>query len=152
MLDNAGAEASGPNSLEPRDVLDLLDDLQFVNHLAGCIEEQKPVGRDWEDLAETCWGSQARASKAAEQPCTPGFVPGKIHFQHKFCPTCRAEGIHVPADCLRIIQGDADDFKNAKKAGFWNRKTDLRFRVINQANGCKSGPLLITSCPSRPQY
>ena len=34
-----------------------------------------------------CWGAELHGGAG----CSPGFVPGKLHFKNKFCDNCRAE-------------------------------------------------------------
>ena len=40
-----------------------------------------------------CWGGLLQLN--GDVSCTPGFLPGKLHFKSKFCENCR-DSIMVP--------------------------------------------------------
>ena len=84
----------------------------------------------------TCWGAMLDGGGG----CTPDFVPGKLHFKNKFCPSCK-EGIMVPLSQVRAVSTEqAAYFVNRFSKGFWNNAPESigggQYRIINNTAGC----------------
>ena len=87
------------------------------------------------EVATSCWGALLGGVE-----CTPGFVPGKLHFKNKFCTSCK-EGILVPLAQVRALRDDqAAYFINRFSKGFWNNAPASmgggQYRILNNTAGC----------------
>ena len=100
-----------------------------------------------------CWGAALATSHAelgcrANGQCTAGFLKGKHHFKNKFCANCRAHGVFVRADRVRVLT-DGFDGGNKQGAGIWTalpEHPNIGFRVINQTHKCRGPRLLVFDC------
>jgi hypothetical protein len=84
-----------------------------------------------------CWGAQLQLNCGAG--CTPGFLPGKLHFKSKFCDHCRGS-IMVPLDRVRALSAElAACFVNKRSEGFWNSAPKSmgggQYRILNNTAG-----------------
>ena len=89
----------------------------------------------------TCWGAHINGGAT----CSPEFVPGKLHFQNKFCVNCR-DSLVVPTSRVCALTTElAECFVNRHSEGFWNYASASmgggQYRIINNTAGC-IGPQL----------
>ena len=97
-------------------------------------------------MNNACWGAcMLHNIRVTHGPCTPNFVMGQPHLQHKFCHNCR-QGFAVRETSLRVLAA-GQRIPNSSSGGFWNTSAPhdgfgVPFRLINQSKRC-SGPTLI---------
>ena len=79
--------------------------------------------------------------------------------QNKFCPTCIAHGLCIPASRVRALPRElAGTIENKRSTGIWSVAWGrLKFRLVNQTERCSGSLLLIfealppESCGMLPQ-
>ena len=136
-------------TLELEEVLALAEDAaigpeyDFVS--IGLVPDEAATSRtSWVD-GSSCWGSELHG---APLPCDQSFTISGIHLKDKFCPSCRENGVLVPAHRIRAISDDHKDaFSNSPSGGLWNVTSALNglaeYRVINHTRGCTKPLLLV---------
>ena len=100
-----------------------------------------------------CWGGQLQLN--GDVSCTPGFLPGKLHFKSKFCDNCR-DSIMVPLSRVRALSAElAACFVNKRSEGFWNSAPKSmgggQYRILNNTAG-STGPWIAVFRDQPPNF
>jgi len=100
-----------------------------------------------------CWGGQLQLD--GDVSCTPGFIPGKLHFKSKFCDNCR-DSILVPLAHVRALSAElAACFVNKRSEGFWNSAPKSvgggQYRILNNTAG-STGPWIAVFRDQPPNF
>ena len=112
------------------------------SHQGSPVNAVTSSGAEFDD--STCWGACLQGTKAK---CTPGFIAGPGHFNHKLCDRCRS-GICVPTDRIRAVSPELAASlvtTTTFSQGFFKQSLrefgDAKWRIVNNMKQC-SGPML----------
>ena len=104
------------------------------------------------DSETRCWGALLQGDGSR---CMPGFSLGKAHFKNKLCESCRAAGVSISANRVRIVRPSCT-LRNELKQGLWSLEPSMgQYRLINQTAECKGTPLLLSAndvAPMGPMF
>ena len=98
---------------------------------SGASEEggvTRGSGLDLHQRDSACWAKHVPCTDA-KRPCTHGFVIHAERWLHKFCATCRREGLPVSSTFVRHLP-EGIELANMQSRGFYTAHPDTRFRVI----------------------
>ena len=103
-----------------------------------------------EELDRECWGALLQEGGGREisvpSSCDSFFHPGSKHLKNKFCYSCHANGIMVPASRVKTIAKSAQ-IENLAIHGPWNSLATpngpLHYRLVNHTTHCTGYQLLI---------
>jgi hypothetical protein len=103
-----------------------------------------------EEPGRECWGTllQQGGNSATSVPCSCDsfFLPGSKHLKNKFCYSCNANGIMVPASRVKTVTKSVQ-IENVSMQGPWNSLAtpngSLHYRLINHTAHCTGHQLLL---------